>query len=126
MTSLKVILPLLVGGSIYLFFRDRNNLLFYLLDQIAPHLLIPQFHCFDGTWIVNSLPDGLWAYASTSWLLQIWGKPCVFTDLPFVFAIASEMGQWASWIPGTFDPTDLGFYILGYLLARLGANEQTN
>ena len=126
MAFCKVILPLLLGGSIYLFFRDRDNLLFYVIDQIAPHYLLPQFHWFDGTWIANSLPDGLWAYASTSWLLQVWKKTCLFTNLPLVFAFASEIGQWVSLIPGIFDPVDLWFYFLGYFLARLHKNEKAD
>jgi len=126
MALCKVILPLLLGGSIYLLFRDRDNLLFYVIDQIVPHYLLPQLDWFDGTWIANSLPDGLWAYASTSWLLQVWKKTCLFTNLPFFFAIASEFGQWASLIPGIFDPVDLWFYFLGYLLARLHTNEKAD
>ena len=126
MAFCKVILPILLGGSIYLFFRDRDNLLFYVIDQIAPHYVIPQFRWFDGTWTENSLPDGLWAYASTSWLLQAWKNTCLFTNLPFVFAFASEIGQWVSLIPGIFDPVDLWFYFLGYFLARLYTNEKAD
>ncbi len=121
----QVVLPLALGGSIYAFFRDRDNILFYVIDQIAPCNFLPQLHWFDGTWIANSLPDGLWAYASTCWLLQIWKSNCIFTVLPVVFAVASELGQWAYIIPGTFDPTDLYFYFMGYLLARLRTNEET-
>jgi hypothetical protein len=119
-------LPIVLGGSIYLFFRDRNNLLFYVINQIVPYHFLPRLHWIDGTWIANSLPDGLWTYASTTWLLQIWKTTCVFTLLPLIFAVATELGQSVSVIPGTFDPIDLWFYLLGYLLANLRTNEKAN
>jgi hypothetical protein len=107
----------LIGGCIYLLFRERDNLLFLLINSVIPIDLPQRLRFIDRTYLANSFPDGLWTYAATSWMLQINGKVSPVTKLPISLAILSEFGQQLKLIPGTFDPMDLVFYCLGYFLA---------
>ena len=76
---------------------------------------------FFPDWLLFSLPDGLWVFSYVSLILWLWdnklnGINSVWIFLiPFV-AIASEFGQLIGIVPGTFDITDLIFYILGTTL----------
>lgn len=121
-----VFLPLFIGGGIYLFVRERDNVLFSLINTVVPMELIPRMHFLDKNFLANSLPDGLWTYAATFWMLQINGKESPITKLPISLAVLSEFGQQLKLMPGTFDPIDLIFYYLGYLLAVLASNDKTD
>ena len=76
---------------------------------------------FLPDWLLFSLPDGLWVFSYVSLILLLWDNRLngynsfwVFL-IPFL-AIASEFGQLLGFVSGTFDITDLIFYILGTTL----------
>ncbi len=78
--------------------------------------------------ILNSLPDGLWVFAFTNWIIFIWNgrPPWQWLVCGVALGIGSEIGQAFSIVPGTFDFCDLFFYFAGFALAyiNLGARDE--
>ncbi len=107
-TIVHVILPMFLGGVIYLLFRG--------LDIIDPeHRFLPLLQTKGPNWLLYNLPDGLWLYALIYALSIIWqhSPPKILVGwLLFVIALSymSEMLQALDVIPGTFDWADLVFY----------------
>jgi len=79
-------------------------------------------------WVLYSLPDGLWTYAYTSLMVNIWhtsekSNIKLFWLLSGVLlAIGTEFGQLFGLLVGTFDVLDIYFYIMGFLLALLSSS----
>lgn len=73
----------------------------------------------------QSIPDGLWVYASTllfaiPWLGSTFDHEVVaWLSLPTVLALGAEMGQAVGFVPGTFDPKDVVTYLVGSFLALM-------
>jgi len=119
------VLTLIIGGLIYILFRTDSLVMFkwfatlsldkpieYLRDSTLP------FKDQLPDWFLFSLPDGLWIFSIISFILLIWGNNINKQNLVWIFtipfiAIASEIGQLFSIVPGTFDAIDLAFYITG-------------
>lgn len=75
-------------------------------------------------WFLYSLPDGLWIFSYISLMLFVWKNSVSFKSIVWILiipilAIGSEVGQLLSFMSGTFDFTDLVFYILGTILPFL-------
>jgi hypothetical protein len=76
-------------------------------------------------WFIYSLPDGLWVYALTAFMAQIWREsaktwPRLFwMSLGLVIGAGSELGQLAGVVPGAFDVLDLCFSIFAAVAAFL-------
>ena len=119
------VLTLLISGLIYILFRTDSLVMFKWfaavsldtpIDYLRESSLTVKKHLPD--WFLFSLPDGLWIFSNMSLTLLIWGnnikKQNVFWIfiVPFI-AIASEIGQLFSIVPGTFDTIDLAFYFTG-------------
>jgi len=124
-------LTLLAGSIIYLFFRTDTLLIFKwlaifsidetlfgireLTQNIKPHL---------PNWIIFSLPDGLWVFSYVSLTLLLWNNIITRANFMWVFliptiAISSELGQLFKIVQGTFDITDIFFYVVGTILPIL-------
>ncbi len=116
---LHVALPIVLGGVIYIAFRDRGILLFDCLTSLGlSNAASPaQIPILDP--LFCSLPDGLWVYAYGSWMRLIWKKKTWWCKLPLTLALGSEVGQYVHWVPGSFDLLDVFFYVFAnYLLNR--------
>ena len=94
-----ILLPLFLGVAIY----------FYKLNS---NIAIPN-------WVKYNLPDGLWTFSFTSFILCIWGKDksklrkTLWIATPIVVSFAFEFSQ--LWITvGTFDTSDLLWYASCY------------
>jgi hypothetical protein len=124
-----VLLPLLVGGLIYLLFRADTLFMFRWAEALgvgdalyaARSILRGTFPELPG-WVLYSLPDGIWVYAGTVQFRLIWRNESdwqadVWRWLIFVLALASEVGQALGLVPGTFDWIDTFFILFGGLLA---------
>ena len=75
-------------------------------------------------WFLYSLPDGLWLFSYLSVLLLIWDNKISKHNIHWVLlipsiAIFSEIGQLFEIVSGTFDITDLVFYLAGTILPIL-------
>jgi hypothetical protein len=125
----KVILSftlLIIGGLIYVGFRDKSLLMFSWFEQLG---IIGEVDAFRGFvnlegvygWVKNCLPDGLWLFAYMFLVDAIWnGSKSISSyiyifSLPF-FALLSEFLQYFSLFPGVFDWIDVASYIFAILL----------
>jgi len=75
-------------------------------------------------WFLYSLPDGIWLFSYLSVLLLIWDNKISKHNIHWVLlipsiAIFSEIGQLFEIVSGTFDITDLVFYLAGTILPIL-------
>ena len=124
-----ILFPLFLGIGIYLLYRSRNLFYFKLIHSTL--LCKPVLHIRDfaklyrkmfSTWVVYSLPDGLWLFSFGATLLVdrifYFYDFVVFTSI-YIGMIALEFlqlyfGGHGSVI-GTFDTMDIFFFTLGYL-----------
>ena len=125
----KVILSfaiLIIGGLIYVGFRDKSLLMFNWFEQLG---IIGEVDAFRGLinsegvygWVKNSLPDGLWLFAYMFLVDAIWNgskskSSSIFIfSLPF-FALSSEFLQYFHLFPGAFDWIDVVSYLFAVIL----------
>jgi hypothetical protein len=121
-----VILPTILGASIYIFFRPQHLLVHDLLNHIGlqESVAIARDYCESVRlpfWILNCIPDGLWVFASTSWIIIIWqGRPpTCFLFASLALGVGSEIGQATSIVPGAYHHLDIAIYCIGFALASL-------
>ena len=124
-----ILFPLFLGIGIYLLYRSRN--LFYFKLIHSTFLSKPVLHVRDfaklyrkmfSTWVVYSLPDGLWLFSFGAALLVdrifYFYDFVVFTSI-YIGMIALEFLQLYfgghGRVIGTFDTMDIFFFTLGYL-----------
>jgi hypothetical protein len=110
---LHVLVPILSGILIYLFWR--NTLLNGFFQ--SPYYMSANR---PSDWVLYNLPDGLWLYAFLACLHLIWnGVPyrqfVKWLILAITLTFSSEFLQAIHLIPGTFDWYDL----LAYSIASL-------
>ncbi len=120
---------LFLGGIIYLGWRSGNLVMFQLLEQCGMiDILIPirelgnTYSLFD--WMLYSMPDGLWLFSYMFIIDAIWNNHKNILRLLFlwslpIIAIMSELLQYVSIIPGTFDIVDLLCYIFAVIIFLL-------
>jgi hypothetical protein len=145
-TGCHVLLPLLVGASIYTLWRSRHLLVFgwyratglgHLVEYVR-HVAYP-FRSAVPQVILYSLPDALWVYSFTAALALIWRfeskslPRLIWLLIPSVLAVGAEFGQALHLVPGTFDLSDIISYIIAGVLGSILPNidirhapEQTN
>ena len=133
-----VIIPITFGGIVYLLFRSDSLTMFRWADAIGvkPVLDDMRVHCtttqMDNlNWLFFSLPDGLWVYAFTSFMLIVWGfkfsrHSMFWISIGPLLALGGEIGQAFGVVRGTFDPTDLLFCWIGSILPFAICFQQTN
>ena len=122
--------PVLVGGSLYLFWRPTNLVMFDAARAVG----ITQFLSLGRTWAQewmplgagftrDSLPTGLWAFSLVYFLEWIWrhssNGPLRIAHLAIGLSlvVAVEALQLAG-LPGTFDVLDLAANLAGAALAK--------
>ena len=122
-TITHIIIPMLIGGFIYILFREDNLLMFNWFNSLGMKNLIDFFQEHTllknliPNWIKFSLPDGIWIYSLTSLMLIIWYKDSSKTKYIWlligpILGISAELGQLINIVPGTFDNTDLIFCLI--------------
>jgi hypothetical protein len=125
---LFVLLPILIGGLIYILFRSDKLLMFYWFKTIGIGQPIRFLRNTDfiknsnvPNWIKYSLPDGLWIFSYVSSMILIWNYKISKISVIWIFilpviAVSSEFGQLFKVVPGTFDINDLAIYLFSTLL----------
>ena len=124
-----ILFPLFLGIGIYLLYRSRD--LFYFKLIHSTFLSRPILHIRDfaklyrklfSTWVVYSLPDGLWLFSFGAALLMdrifFYYDFVIFTCI-YIWMIILEFlqlyfGGHGS-IIGTFDTMDIFCFTLGYI-----------
>jgi hypothetical protein len=125
------VFTLLLGGLIYILFRQDTLKMFSWFDNINLSTAISELRLFTvpfsghfPNWFLYSLPDGLWLFSYVSVLLVVWDNAISKHNIHWlllvpIVAIFSEIGQLFEIVPGTFDIFDLIFYLLGTVLPVL-------
>jgi len=123
-----VIVPTMLGGIIYLLFRQDSLLMFRWVDALGagPILDVMRSHLktvdtSDFQWFFYSLPDALWVYSFTTYMVFIWGmrlsmQSGLWLALPLCMAAGSEIGQGLGVVAGTYDAMDLALCFVGAAL----------
>lgn len=131
--ALHVVLPLLIGGSIYLLWRDTSLLMFRWLDLVGgvawlepARGAVAPLRSSLPDWLLFSVPDGAWVYACVAFFGRLWfdGPPLprlFWTALGPALAIGGEIGQLIGVVPGTFDWVDVAWYAAAGVVAAIAA-----
>ena len=120
-TIIFVLTPITLGITIYWTSRTKNINIYHWIEARyipEPPVLLSEIIESSPQWFIYNLPDLLWVFSFTSFLLIIWNKKiskknCYYIIFPLIFAIIHEISQYFSIIDGTFDPIDLIFYLFG-------------
>jgi hypothetical protein len=122
--TFHVAFPIAIGAAIYLLFRTTSLLVFEWLRAVSLfELTLAARRLLSGIslpkWLLYSLPDGLWVYAVTSWMILIWDRnpPLLWLFVGVALGVGGEVGQAISIVPGTFQHLDVIFYVAGFLAA---------
>lgn len=119
-----------MGVFIYLCFRPNTVNVFYWinsagLSRMVTFLKSNFLDCQNllPKWIVNSLPDGLWAYSFIYTINLVWkekqGGYWLWILISSIIIYLSEVLQYYKVVHGTFDVHDLIFLSLGIALSTL-------
>jgi hypothetical protein len=127
-TTIHVILPLLIGGLIYISFRSISLRMCNWFEVIGINDFTSWIRCSMNplknnipSWTYFSLPDGLWVYSFSSALIILWGnqykKGKYWLLIPLLFGAIIELAQGIKLFPGTFDIIDFVFCLLASYLS---------
>jgi hypothetical protein len=130
---IHVIIPMIIGGMIYIVFRDKNLIMYNWFNKIGILDFIDYLRqlfsnlIISPNWIKFNLPDGIWTYSLTSLMLIIWYKETeknlfLYLFIP-ILCFMFELGQLIKMIPGTYDHTDLAFIIIATILPHIFINK---
>ncbi|WP_412851020.1 hypothetical protein ACL0VS_08535 [Chryseobacterium sp. PMSZPI] len=116
-------LSILLGGFIYIIFRTEKLIMFDWFEYLNLSEEINIIRNFKNVysfpnWFIYNLPDGLWIFSYTAISLEIWKHSIIKQNIFWIFsipiiAVLSEFFQVFKIVPGTFDFTDMIFYLLG-------------
>ncbi|MBN2363518.1 hypothetical protein JXL83_05255 [candidate division WOR-3 bacterium] len=117
--GLHIVLPLSLGGAIYVLLRTDNLTMFKWFESLGFYGFIesirsshPIKNAAYPYWFVFCLPNALWIYSLTAYLLILWknakGRYLWFAAGPII-GVVSEIAQINGLFPGTFDGIDLAF-----------------
>lgn len=130
------IIPVIVGGLIYLTYRTDSLLMFSWLEKVqlrgAVDWLRSNNHLQNlemPGWVKFSLPDALWLFSFTYIVLLLWdfniNKQSIgWILLAPIVGLSSEFGQLFKIIPGTFDIVDVLLLLLASSLPLLSVNNK--
>ena len=122
---LHVVLPTALGTIVYVGWRSTDLLVFQWIEYFGLNAMVLRPNVVLPDWLLFSFPDGCWVYATTSWMLLIWGRLNQWTWVVVILAVCAEFGQLLGLVRGTYQSLDVLFYLGGFILA--GAfNEQTH
>lgn len=126
------VLPLMIGGLIYLLWRPETLLMFVWADHLGviDLVMLARVHAelyYLPNWALYNLPNGTWAYAFTATMTYLWvetygPKKLLYILMPFFLGVFFEIGQYLNVIPGTFCLGDIVAHLLGATLGYLLIN----
>lgn len=122
-----VIVPLLLGGVIYIAFRSQSLILFTWFDKISisgfTNLIRDFLYPLNSIlpeWVIYSLPDGLWVYSFTAFLIIIWNNRYesvkYWMMIPFTALLLIELLQLTGLLTGTCDLADIYVSLSAFVL----------
>lgn len=124
---LRVLMPLLIGGIIYLLFRTTDLRMFIWLYDLGfrgtiedLRILATPLRIHIPAWVIFSLPNALWLYGFMASIKMLWYNSKMmwwWMALPALIGCLSELFQAVDLLPGTYDPLDLGLVIFAIIIA---------
>lgn len=129
------LISIVLGGVIYVLFRDQSLLMFSWFDVIgltpvivSARDIVSPISLIIPKWFFFSLPNSMWAFGGILLFCCIW-RDCILEKTLWIFvflciSIGSEIGQLVGSIPGTYDPTDMVLMVIFILLAIFIGNTQ--
>lgn len=127
----QVLIPLLIGGSIYILFRSKQLYLVRYVYKIggkeqltAIRKQAEEIGEWLPSWVLHTLPDALWLYAFASFMYLLWqgagaSQQWLWSIMPLLVALIWEIGQAFHWWKGTFDWWDMAAYsIVSMIIIR--------
>ena len=124
--SLSILL-LVIGGILYIIYRDKSLIMFSWFEMVGLDNLIDNIREYvkihPYCWIKYNLPAGLWLFSYMFMMDAIWNdcksvnKELFIGILPAI-ALLSELMQIFGLCPGTFDIFDLLSYLLAIILFK--------
>lgn len=126
-------LAIVIGGLIYLIFRDDNLIMFSWIKSVGMSEYLNNMRIAYGdysiySWVRYNLPASLWLFSYLFIIKGVWHNQSknilyyVFLSVIPIMAFGSELLQLFAIIPGTFDIADL----IGYTLAAIAFLITTN
>ena len=119
---INIILPIFIGGMIYILFRSQKLWLFHWfyalnLGEIINFMRssVQEIKNFVPKTILFSLPDALWVYSFTMFI-SLFFKNFYIVSSIFIMSMLTEILQ-LFFVTGTFDIYDLIYMFLFYLLS---------
>ena len=119
---LHIILPIFVGSTIYVLFREKTLLMFDWFSYLKLDFIIDSlrnnfygYRTYIPKSILFSLPDALWVYSFTMFL-SIYFKNRILLSIIFIGSITTEISQ-LCFVVGTFDIYDVIYMFALYLIA---------
>lgn len=118
-------IPLLLGGVIYLLWRDTSLLMFLWLEELGLSEAIANARSSSllqatrpPAWVVFSLPNALWVLALVSSAGLLWRgtrRPWlkIAVTIAACFGVGAEVAQGLGVLPGTFSITDVALAATG-------------
>ena len=117
LTSLAL---LFTGGMIYVIYRPKVLLLFFVADKVGVGEWVDSLRATCGSinwpeWIVYCLPNGLWSWSYVIIIEALFcnrpfSERCLWVSVIPVIGIFSELMQCMGLLRGTYDFADLLFY----------------
>jgi hypothetical protein len=117
---------LIIGGLIYIGFRDKSLLMFSWFEQLGISDEVDVFRNLVNSegvygWLKYSLPDGLWVFAYMFLVDAIWNGSKSISSYIFIFslpcfALILEFLQYFGLFPGVFDWIDVASYSFAIIL----------
>ena len=124
-----------MGGLIYTLFRVDTLLVFKMYEFLQVDGFIDYVRSYTMLWeipdfVKYSLPDGLWVYAFTYFVVSLWkfdgskGKErYIFMMIPLLCGVGGELLQLYFKSIGTFDFHDLSISLLAYIAGYISVSQ---
>lgn len=123
---LFVLVPIIIGTLIYIFFRPDSLLINKLTKMVFSENFFQKASFNFGqenlvlNLIIYSGTDALWVFSYTFLILIIWDfeikrQNLFWLIMGLLLGLISEIGQFFHFIVGTFDLFDLIFYVIGFI-----------
>ncbi len=124
----NILIPLLIGGTIYLLFRPDTLILFRILDffkieQVdVSRTALSKYSQYIPQWVVYCLPNALWVYSFSMYIEHVWrgekiGK--IFVYCTYLLSLLLELLQYFQIISGTFSFGDLISILIACALSQV-------
>lgn len=121
-TVLMGMVSLMIGSCLYLLYRPDTLMMFEVCKYLGVYDFVMSHRPQEQieSWIVYSLPDGLWLLAYILLMNALWNfqvRTSIHASLPLVLiAIGSELLQIPHLVSGLFDWMDLICYVMACVI----------